>query len=96
MSEAEGLDVYLHGAIAGTLERRSRARLRFTYAGEWVAGEGAPLSLSLPVRSEPFEHDECAPFFEGLLPRGGLPQSDCPHSPRLRDQSLPAAHRAGR
>jgi serine/threonine-protein kinase HipA len=70
VSEAEGLDVYLHGAIAGTLERRSQARLRFTYTGEWVAGEGAPLSLSLPVRSEPFEHDECAPFFEGLLPEG--------------------------
>lgn len=64
------LDVYMHGVIAGTLERRSQARLRFTYETEWVRGEQQPLSLSLPVRSEPYEHEECAPFFEGLLPEG--------------------------
>ncbi|HET8862258.1 MAG TPA: type II toxin-antitoxin system HipA family toxin [Solirubrobacterales bacterium] len=64
------LDVYLHGNRAGTLERRPQARLRFTYAGEWVKSAGAPLSLSLPVRAEPYDHDECAPYFEGLLPEG--------------------------
>lgn len=64
------LDVYLHGGAAGTLERRSRARLRFAYGAEWVAADRQPLSLSLPVRAEPFEHEECAPFFEGLLPEG--------------------------
>lgn len=64
------LDVYLHGKRAGTLERRSQARLRFAYAGDWVEAGGAPLSLSLPVRTEPYDHDECAPFFEGLLPEG--------------------------
>lgn len=70
MSDVDGLDVYMHGAIAGTLERRSQARLRFTYDESWVAGERLPLSLSLPVRSQPFDHEECAPFFEGLLPEG--------------------------
>lgn len=64
------LDVYLHGERAGTLERRSQARLGFAYAGEWAKAERAPLSLSLPVRAERYEHDECAPFFEGLLPEG--------------------------
>lgn len=70
MSDVDGLDVYMHGAIAGILERRSQARLRFTYDEDWVARARPPLSLSLPVRSEPFDHDECSPFFEGLLPEG--------------------------
>ena len=67
---SEALDVYMHGVLAGRLERRSQARLRFTYEGEWVRGERQPLSLSLPVRAKPYEHEECAPFFEGLLPEG--------------------------
>lgn len=70
MSEVDGLDVYLHGVIAGILERRSQARLRFTYDEDWVAEERLPLSLSLPVRPQPYDHEECAPFFEGLLPEG--------------------------
>lgn len=70
MTEVDGLDVYLHGVIAGTLERRSQAKLRFTYDEAWVAEERMPLSLSLPVRPGPYDHDECAPFFEGLLPEG--------------------------
>jgi len=70
MSDGDRLDVYLHGRVAGVLERRSQARLTFAYEGGWVASEGPPLSLSLPVRAEPFEHEECAPFFEGLLPEG--------------------------
>lgn len=67
---SNALDVYLHGARAGALERRSRARLRFAYAPDWVEGERAPISLSLPVRERAFDHAECAPFFEGLLPEG--------------------------
>ena len=69
MSPVDGLDVYMHGVLAGILERRSQARLRFTYDDDWVAEGRLPLSLSLPVRSEPYDHGECAPFFEGLLKR---------------------------
>lgn len=63
------LDVYLHAERVGTLERHSQAKLRFTYAPEWVP-TGRPLSLSLPLRVEPFSDQECAPFFAGLLPEG--------------------------
>lgn len=70
MSEIDRLDVYLHGGLAGVLERLSQARLRFTYDENWIGAGEAPLSLSLPVRAESFDHDECAPFFEGLLPEG--------------------------
>ena len=64
------LDVYLHTELVGSLERRAQARLRFTYATEWVEAAGPPLSLSLPVRPDPFSDEECRPFFEGLLPEG--------------------------
>lgn len=67
---SDALDVYLHGDRAGTLERRSQARLRFAYAGEWVEEERGPISLSLPVRERAYDHAGCAPFFEGLLPEG--------------------------
>lgn len=68
--DVHSLDVYMHGVLAGILERRSQARLRFTYDEGWVAEARPPLSLSLPVRGEPYEHEECSPFFEGLLPEG--------------------------
>jgi len=70
MSDVDGLDVYMHGLLAGLLERRPQAKLRFTYDEDWVAEERPPLSLGLPVRSQPFDHEECSPFFEGLLPEG--------------------------
>jgi serine/threonine-protein kinase HipA len=75
LSDPDKLDVYLHGTLAGTLERLSQARLRFTYNGAWVDDEQPPLSLSLPVRAEPYGDDECAPFFEGLLPEGDFLQA---------------------
>ncbi len=64
------LAVYLHGVEAGTLERLPQARLRFAYSTEYVEAEGAPVSLSLPLRKAPFEDNECGPFFQGLLPEG--------------------------
>ncbi len=67
---SDALDVYLHGDHVGRLEQRSQARLSFAYAREWVEAECPPISLSLPVRNRPFAHEECVPFFEGLLPEG--------------------------
>lgn len=64
------LDVYLHEDLIGTLERHERARLAFRYTPEWVEQEGGVLSLSLPLRAEPFGDEECRPFFAGLLPEG--------------------------
>lgn len=36
----------------------------------WVERGGSPVSLSLPVREEPYGDAECRPFFKGLLPEG--------------------------
>jgi serine/threonine-protein kinase HipA len=67
------LDVFLHENRVGTLERLPGAELRFTYDDAWVAdAASSPLSISLPVRGEPFGNAECRPFFAGLLPEGGF------------------------
>lgn len=42
---------------------------RFTYAPDFIQKK-IPVSLSLPVRSTPYESDRLFPFFLGLLPEG--------------------------
>jgi serine/threonine-protein kinase HipA len=64
------LDVYLHEDLVGTLERHEQARIAFRYTPEWVERGGEALSLSLPLREEPFDDEEGRPFFAGLLPEG--------------------------
>ncbi|HET9676558.1 MAG TPA: type II toxin-antitoxin system HipA family toxin [Solirubrobacterales bacterium] len=64
------LDVYLHDERVGLLERVDGASLRFTYDPEWLADAETPISLSLPLRDEPYGDSECRPFFKGLLPEG--------------------------
>ncbi|HWN72985.1 MAG TPA: type II toxin-antitoxin system HipA family toxin [Solirubrobacterales bacterium] len=64
------LDVYLQEDLVGALERHEQAQLSFRYRSEWVEEGGGFLSLSLPLREEPFDDEECRPFFAGLLPEG--------------------------
>jgi serine/threonine-protein kinase HipA len=46
---------------------------RFTYDPAWLATPDArPVSLTLPLRSEPHEAKGLLPFFENLLPEGWL------------------------
>ena len=42
---------------------------RFTYDKEYVP-QGKPISISLPLRKEPYESAELFSFFRGLLPEG--------------------------
>jgi serine/threonine-protein kinase HipA len=64
------LDVYFHADRIGCLERLPGAELGFTYDAGWARGDNVPLSLSLPLREEPYGDRECRPFFSGLLPEG--------------------------
>jgi serine/threonine-protein kinase HipA len=46
---------------------------RFTYDRTWLARAGAlPVSVTLPLRSEPYEAAGVHPFFLNLLPEGWL------------------------
>ncbi len=61
-------DVYMHGIHTGVLEEISpRTAFRFTYDPAYA---GPPVSLTAPVRSEPYAFEAFPPFLEGLLPEG--------------------------
>jgi serine/threonine-protein kinase HipA len=64
------LDVYFHADCVGRLERLSGARLRFGYDPDWARNGHTPISLSLPLRTEAYDDEDCRPFFSGLLPEG--------------------------
>ena len=64
--------VYLWDKKAGLLERTERG-YRFTYDQEYLSEKNAqPVSLTLPLREEPFESESLFPFFLGLIPEGWL------------------------
>jgi serine/threonine-protein kinase HipA len=66
---ARNLDVFLNERRVGQLQQDDTGALWFSYYEAWLGEEGAaPLSISLPLRSEPFRRNECRPFFAGLLP----------------------------
>lgn len=66
---ARQLDVFLRDRLVGALEQDDSGQLRFTYDDAWLADPARmALSLSLPLRPEPFGNREARPFFAGLLP----------------------------
>lgn len=62
--------VYMYGRLAGYHERSGRG-VKFQYDGDYLKS-GAPLSLSLPLRVEPFESNGLPPYFSGLCSEGWL------------------------
>jgi serine/threonine-protein kinase HipA len=61
-------DVIMHDIHAGVLEEISpHTAFRFTYD---PAYDGPPVSLTAPVRTEPYAYDTFPSFLEGLLPEG--------------------------
>ncbi len=54
--------------LAGFLSETSTG-YRFTYDKDYIRS-GQPISVSLPVREEPYEAPELFSFFRGLLPEG--------------------------
>lgn len=66
------LKVYFRDKPAGSLWLDARRRFVFQYSSEWLKGAILPLSLSLPLRPEPYTDDEARPFFANLLPEGEI------------------------
>lgn len=58
--------VKCHNIPCGYLEEESHT-YRFTYLPDY---HGVPISLTMPVRPEPYESLAFFPFFDGLLPEG--------------------------
>lgn len=60
--------VYNFGIYAGVLtELEKGKKYQFNYD---VNYNGAPISLTLPIKQREYVFDEFPPFFEGLLPEG--------------------------
>lgn len=63
------LTVWWGHDIVGSLALNRQGDSSFSYAETWLAKPATrAISLSLPLRAEPFSRRESRPFFEGLLP----------------------------
>lgn len=64
------LSVRLHGLPVGTLRQsRQTGRLDFSYSEAWATHPKAmPISVSMPLRTEPYDDKISTAFFAGLLP----------------------------
>lgn len=67
--------VRVDGQRAGTLFEIGEGQTRFVYDDGWLARPDAvPVSVTLPLRAEPYDSKVLHPFFENLLPEGWLLQ----------------------
>ena len=63
------LRILMNGLLVGTLIKTIKGALSFTYDKSWLMTPGArPVSLSLPLVSQPFVGDVVYNFFDNLLP----------------------------
>jgi HipA-like protein len=70
-------NVYCEGQLAGRIEERPDG-FRFTYQSAYLASQDArPVSLTLPLKTEPYESKVLFPFFYGLLAEGILKDTQC-------------------
>ena len=65
------LDVYLHEKMAGTLAQNEDGQLVFRYGRDYLDSNGMAISVSMPVRDEPYPDRIARPYFSGLLPDEG-------------------------
>ena len=67
-SELRNALVKYNDLLAGHLSETENG-YKFVYETNYLE-KGQPISLSLPLRKEPYESKELFSFFEGLLPEG--------------------------
>lgn len=65
-------EVHVHGLLAGYLVQNEEGyTFGYTPAYQQLAG-AEPVSLTLPVREQPYRERVLFPFFDGLIPEGWL------------------------
>ncbi|GAB5520354.1 MAG: HipA N-terminal domain-containing protein [Rhodothermales bacterium] len=60
-------DIFVHDTLAGILASHPDNQYSVTYRSGYT---GAPISLTMPVRPDPYLFDRFPPFFDNLLPEG--------------------------
>ena len=64
--------VYVRNTFAGILSETDSG-YRFAYDEDYLRSEDASaVSLTLPLRDEPYDSGTLFPFFDGLIPEGWL------------------------
>jgi serine/threonine-protein kinase HipA len=64
--------VFVEDRFAGVIEDREGLCI-FTYDKSYLkSDEAMPVSLTLPLREEPYTEKTMIPFFDGLIPEGWL------------------------
>lgn len=64
--------VYVHDQYAGLIEEYEGG-YRFSYDTSYLSGPNpVPVSLTLPLRADPYTSNILFPFFDGLIPEGWL------------------------
>lgn len=64
--------VFVEDNFVGIIEQKE-GLFSFKYDDEYLKGpDSSPVSLTLPLRSEPYEQKTMFPFFDGLIPEGWL------------------------
>lgn len=64
--------VFVRGVLAGEI-REEDVGFVFEYAATWLENpEATVVSLTLPLRAEPYRSTVLFPFFDGLLPEGWM------------------------
>lgn|SRR3989338_4979552 len=72
MMDENRAKVYFNDIFAGILQKDSNGYL-FSYDSQYISKSGAvPISLTFPLRKEPFQSKGLFPFFKGLIPEGWL------------------------
>jgi len=64
-------NVYMETKLAGMLVEDEDG-YSFTYDQEYLQSGLKPVSLTLPLQSEPYQSKTMIPFFDGLIPEGWL------------------------
>lgn len=65
-------NVYFKNILAGTI-REDEDGFSFQYDPDYLQRDDAqPVSLTLPLREEPYVSQVIFPFFDGLIPEGWL------------------------
>jgi serine/threonine-protein kinase HipA len=67
--------VFFQGRHVGWIEEveKLEERYRFRYSSEYLlASNAVPISVTLPLRTEPYASRNMLPFFDGLIPEGWL------------------------
>ena len=64
-------DVYVYNNFAGKLSETDEGYY-FSYDKTYIKASNHPVSLTLPIREEPYKSKTLFSFFDGLIPEGWL------------------------